>query len=220
MLAMGCKNSTLCLVIKNLGPVFTLKIILSKIFCCCHYFCISFYIRRSNNNFRMRRDITLTRANQGDWNLIIQRIPDFPKKERKEIIRRYRFLKNGFFDSCFLGKNRQNEIVSMQCLIEPRHNELIDKKLRNVWPILKNNEVMLEELYIFPKFRTVGIFPTINLLILKIAQDKGYTGCRSFIRKENILSLNGFLGLGFKIEKLFTQINFLGNSWRFTKPLS
>lgn len=211
---MDCKRSTLCLAIENLGIPLTLKSALNKIFYYNHYYYMSLYIRRFNKKIRIRDDIELARPKQQDWEIIFQNLYSYSKDERREIIRIYNFLKNGFFDTCFFVKNRNNEVVALQCLIEPSHNEIIKKQMANVWPKLKNNEVMLEELYIFPRFRSFGIFPTVNHLMLKVAEKKGYSVCRSFIRKDNVLSLNGFLSIGFKIEKLYTQINLLGMSWR------
>jgi hypothetical protein len=212
--AMDFKRNTLRLAIKNLGVPLTLKSALNKIIYYNHYYFMSLYIRRSNKSLRIREDIELSKPKQKDLDRIIQNLSSYSKNERKEIIRIYNFLKNGFFDTCFFVKNRNDEVVAIQCLIEPIHNEIINKKMANIWPILKKEEVMLEELYIFPGFRSLGIFPTVNHLMLKVAEKKGYSVCRSFIRKDNVLSLNGFLNLGFKIEKLYTQINLLGMSWR------
>lgn len=213
---MHCKNSRLRLFIKNLGIPLISKVILNRIFYYNHYYYMSLYIPRLNNKTRIRRDIVLGRSKPQDWDILLQRLPHYSKNERKEILARYNFLQKGFFDSCFLGKNSNDEIVSMQCLIEPKHNEIINQRFSNVWPQLKNNEFMLEKLYIFPEFRKAGTFTTVNHLLLQIAGDKGYSVCRSFIRKDNIEALNGFLRLGFKIENLYTEINLLGRSWRGT----
>ena len=50
--------------------------------------------------------------------------------------------------------------------------------------------------------------------LMALARQEGFRLCNAYIRKDNIASLNGFLGLGFQIQKLLVGYNLGGFSWR------
>lgn len=207
-------HNILSLVIKNLEAPIIFKVLLNRILYVNHHYYLSLYLPRFNQAIKIREDLSLEIADSKGWEKVLDNIHFYQMKERRAILARYKFFQKGFSGCCFFGKNAQGEVVSMQWLISPKCNSMIKEKMFRLWPILKDNEVIIENLYIFPKFRNAGTFSTVNYLILKIAEEEGCSKCNTFIRKDNIKSLNGFLNLGFKIQKLYTERKFLGHHWR------
>lgn len=199
----------------NLGIKWTLLLFLKRIFFIDRFFCLRLNLVALREDLRVRSDIVIDRCKIEDFQKILNEIEEYDRLSRKQILAGYLFFKRGYH-GCYLGKNQQGEIVSMQWLLRPDDNKTTLKSRNRTMPILKKNEVCIENLYIFPKYRNVGFFTTLNMLILKIAKEEGYSICYSFIHRKNIKSLSCFLNIGFQIRQLVDSYNFFGFSWRST----
>jgi ribosomal protein S18 acetylase RimI-like enzyme len=162
---------------------------------------------------RLRSDIHLHGATEDDLGEIVRGIPDLDPASRKEVLARILFYRSGF-TGCYVGRGHRNEVVSMQWLIRPSDNPLIERRCRRRFHPLKDKHVLIENIFIFPAFRALGVFPTVNHLVLEIAKEEGFQVCNAYVRKDNIASLNGYLGLGFQLRKLLTSYSLAGFSWR------
>lgn len=213
---MYCKPGTLSLIVRHLGPVLSLKVFLGKIIKFDYYYYLNINLKKVNPSIRVRNDLELVRASEKDLQIILDQSHGYSRMERKAILSRLLFFKKGF-SNCYLCCDKKGNIVSMQWLIVPMRNSLIYDKMKGVWPVLKEHECMVENLYILPEYRKIGVFSTVNILLLKKALDDGFSVCNTFIRKDNIEALNGFIKIGFSLKRLFFAINFLGKAWRIPK---
>jgi ribosomal protein S18 acetylase RimI-like enzyme len=73
---------------------------------------------------------------------------------------------------------------------------------------------MIENVFIFPRFRGRGYLPFGTLQLLELAINKKYPTAICYIRKDRINALNEFTKLGFKIIKLVKEFRFMGMVWR------
>jgi ribosomal protein S18 acetylase RimI-like enzyme len=136
---------------------------------------------------------------------------------RTEVVARTLFYRHGF-SSCYVGRNDRGDIVSMQWLIRPADNTLLEKYLHRRRRLLNDSEVMIENIFIFPEFRRLGFFPSINHKLITVAQQEGFQACSAYVSKDNIASLNSYVGLGFRIENLMTGYNVAGQFWGLEDP--
>jgi len=218
---MGKKFPNSCIrfyfyVLNNLGIKRTIFLFLKRIIFVDRFFCLCLNLRALREDLRVRSDIQISQCNINDFYEILNQIEKFDKLSRKQILAGYLFFKRGYH-GCYLGKNKHGEIVSMQWLLRPGDNQITLKNTNRTMPILAKNEVCVENLFIFPKYRNLGLFTTLNMQTLKIAKEEGYSICYSFIHRKNIKSLNCFLNIGFQIHQLVDSYNFFGFSWRNTK---
>jgi hypothetical protein len=102
----------------------------------------------------------------------------------------------------------------MQWLFRPADDVELQERFRDRFYPLRPDEVLVENIFIFPRFRGAGVFPTVNHSVLEQARREGFRGCAAYIRKDNITSLNAYLDLGFRIRTLLTSYSLAGVSWR------
>jgi hypothetical protein len=162
---------------------------------------------------RLRSDIRFAQATELDFAEILRGIRAADRTVRKELLARVLFFRRGF-SGCHVGRDGGNEIVSLQWLIRPSDNALLERHYPRLFYPLEQGQVMIENIFIFPRFRGLGVFPTVVHDVLDTARKEGFRTCSAYIPKENVASLNGFLALGFQIRKLLTGYQLMGRSWR------
>jgi len=201
------------LVVSHLGVGIPASLLLKKIASVDHFYHLTAAL--DGLRFpRLRSDIQFEEAREVDFSDILQGIRSLDAPSRKEVIARLRFRRRGF-SSCTIGRNDKNDVVSMQWLIRPRDNAVLEKHFRRIYyHPLKGNEVMIENVFIFPAFRGLGVFPAVNYAVLNRAKEEGFRTCHTYIRKDNITSLNAYIDLGFRIRKLLSAYSLAGISWR------
>ena len=198
--------------VTHLGLRGTTKILLRRLFSVDHFYFLTVPLRRVHN-CRTRSDITLSRATEEDWEQILSGLGDLDADTRTNLLSRHAFYREGF-RHCYIGRTRTGTIVSVQWLIRPDENDVIRSKFRRMFYPLKSEQVLIENIFIFPESRGYGIFTTVNCLLLNLAREEGFQACTAFIRKDNLPSLNEFMKIGFQMQKLITAYNFCGFSWR------
>ncbi|ABS25415.1 hypothetical protein [Anaeromyxobacter sp. Fw109-5] len=166
---------------------------------------------------RIRTDIDFALATEGDFEEILQGLPAQDARSRTELVARLLFYRHGF-SSCHVGRNRARQIVSLQWLIRPADNPLLEKYLRRRRYLLSEHQVMIENIFIFPAFRGLGLFPTVNHATISVAMREGFQICKAYVSKDNVASLNSYFGLGFRIEQLITGVHLAGGTWGTIGP--
>jgi GNAT superfamily N-acetyltransferase len=177
-----------------------------------HFYCLSGVIQRLRFP-RLRSDIHVQEATEADFAEILRGLGRLDAASRKEVVTRLLFHRRNV-PGCHVGRNEQGDIVSMQWLIRPQDGHALGRHARRLYYPLSKHEVMLENIFVFPSFRGMGVFATVNHGLLERARSEGFHACNTYVRKDNVESLNGFLDLGFRIRKLLTGYNVAGMSWR------
>ncbi len=162
---------------------------------------------------RLRSDIRFARATADDFAEIERGIPALDAESRREVVTRVLFFRRGF-SGCYLGRSERGEVVAMQWLVRPQENALLQTHFPRLFYPLREREVMTENVFIYPRFRGLGTFTTLKHHVLSLARDEGFRTCQCYVRKDNLVSLNGLLALGFQVQRLLTAYSLLGRSWR------
>jgi GNAT superfamily N-acetyltransferase len=101
------------------------------------------------------------------------------------------------FETCYVAITPDNTPCCRLWLIDASQNE----KLRNTWgetfPELKENEVLIENVFTIPKFRGFGILPVAVDEVVRIAKDKGLKYAITFGETKNDLTTRSFAYAGF-----------------------
>lgn len=176
-----------------------------------HVYCLTAPINRLRFP-RLRADVGFALATAADFDEILEGIAALDALSRTELVARLLFFRHGF-TSCYVGRNRAGRIVSLQWLIRPADNALLLKHLSRRRYLLGDDQVMIENIFIFPAFRGLGLFPTINDATLGAARREGFQICKAYVGKENVASLNSYFSLGFRIERLITGYHVAGRTF-------
>jgi hypothetical protein len=162
---------------------------------------------------RLRLDLSFAPATEDDFDEMAQGLGALDPAARKDVVTRLLFRRRGF-SGCYVGRSAEGDLVSVQWLVRPRENPLLQVQFPRLYYPLRDGEVMLENVFVYPRFRGIGVFPTVNHHVVSVARSEGFRGCHAYIRKDNLVSLNGFLSMGFQLQRLLTGYNLAGLSWR------
>jgi GNAT superfamily N-acetyltransferase len=162
---------------------------------------------------RARADLRFAPATPADFDEIARSVGEVAPAARKDLVTRLIFHRHGFAGG-FLGRTASGELVSMQWLVRPRENPLLEAHYPRLFYPLRDDEIMLENVFVYPRHRGLGAFWASNRHLVELARSEGYRAASVYIRKDNIASLNGFLGMGFQLRQLLTGYNVAGFSWR------
>jgi RimJ/RimL family protein N-acetyltransferase len=133
-------------------------------------------------------------------------------QEKPELLTRLVFFRNGFTNCYTLRVD--GVIAYLHWIIYPGENEIIQKSYRRRFLPLRPNEVMIENAFTFPAYRGRGFLAFATAQLSKMAKDQGYKRVITYVRKDKIDALNGFMRLGFRIERIVREYKLLGNAWR------
>jgi hypothetical protein len=164
---------------------------------------------------RLRSDLRFAEATEADFAEIVRGIGALDVASRKEVMARVLFRRRAP-RGCTIGRDEQGALVSMQWLVRPADDAALQDWFRARYGPLRPDEVLIENIFIFPRFRAAGVFPTVNHEVLELARREGFRVCAAHIRKDNIASLNAYLDLGFRMRGLLTSYSLAGVSWRTT----
>lgn len=193
-----------------LGYKSALKIFLNNLAKISHYYVLHRKLASfdTKNLPRAIIPLQLKIINNSDLEAITKMIPMLDFSSRKELVVRLLFYKAGF-RNCYVSKTPEGKIACIQWLIYPSENEVINRHFRNRFYPLKKNQVMIENIFTFPKFRGMGVMSKATAEVMAIAREAGYENAITYVKKESLGALNLFMGLGFKINKLIIEYKVL-----------
>jgi hypothetical protein len=200
------------LVVSNLGFWTPVRYALRRLAHVDHFYLMSAALGRLRFP-RLRSDLRFAEATEGDFEEAARGLKALELDARREVVTRLRFHRGGV-PGCHVGRDARGELVSLQWLVRPRDNAALTAACPNLYYPLEPDEVMIENVFVFPSFRGLGCFETANHAVLDLALREGFRRCHTYVRKDNVASINGNLDLGFRIRKLLTSYSVAGVSWR------
>jgi len=113
-----------------------------------------------------------------------------------EILRRISFYERGF-DACYLASTDSGDVCHVAWLLSVSHNDLIRSQYPAGMCKLEKDEVLLENIFTFPRYRSKGIMTSVTLLLANLARKQGFRRVLAYVDIENKASLRAFLRVGF-----------------------
>ncbi len=162
---------------------------------------------------RLRTDLRFTGATEADFAEMVRGLRELDVASRREVLSRVFFGRRAP-RSCAIGRDGQGALVSMQWLFRPADGAALNEWFPNRYYPLRPDEVLIENIFIYPRVRAGGVFPTVNHNVLDDARREGFRRCAAYVRKDNVASLNAYLDLGFRMRRLLTAYSVAGVSWR------
>lgn len=207
------KAGQICNILKSLGLSGGSRLVRDTLFSVNHYYMLG----RSLNTpieypFFRKPDLSFLKVDDVTIDLMKEQVKSLPPDDRREMLGRLHFHTCGF-SNCYVMKAGE-EIAYVQWIIFPQENDVIASRFSSKFYPLSEKQIMVENVFTFPRFRGRGLLPFGTLQLLELARSRGYASAICYIRKENITSLNEFSKMGFKIMKLLKEYKVFGRVWR------
>ena len=205
------------IILRRLGIKNCLPFIYKRVFSVEHFYLLKRNLNEPINEIKFRITYSLEKIKEGDWNEISEVLKSADVATQKEFLRRFFFYTAGF-NNCYVLKNKNGEIACILWIVYPSENEKLRKHYKSDIFLLKQNEVLFENLFTLPKFRGFGFSPVLTSELLKLAKNEGYLTAIAIIysMKDRITSMNDMMNIGFKISKLIKEYRLFGLLWRVT----
>jgi hypothetical protein len=199
----------------TLGPKASLKLLLTRLFSVNHYYVLEKSLTGRIDAHKIRLPIVVKQADDADMEQAAKYIPQLNLESKMDLISRLLFYRTGI-KQCYFATAGAGEAAYLQWLIYPTENDTIQKHFRGIFSPLRDGQILVENVFTFPKFRGHGLMVHITAELLKIAQSAGYKSAMMYIRKDRIESLNQNMMLEFKITSMLREYKFLGTTRRAT----
>ncbi len=131
----------------------------------------------------------------------MQEIFDLLAQENRDSIMQLVFRKI-FYDygltNCYLARTMtNNQPCYIQWMVSSQDMRQSKGKVRECYPLIAPNEVMLEHAYTFKKYRGQGLMSSVMVKLADIAKAQGYQQMISYVERDNMASLKGCEKAGF-----------------------
>jgi RimJ/RimL family protein N-acetyltransferase len=114
--------------------------------------------------------------------------------------------------------DRDGAPVYAQWLVRPRDQRIIDAHSPGRYPVLRDDEVLLEGAYTFTRFRGIGAMPDGMGQLLAIARAEGFAHAITYVAADNIPSLRGCARVGFRPDHQRENHHRLGSTRSVARP--
>ena len=195
--------------VKNLIWVFIKNIIRIN-----HCYILQRNMRNLVSSGNNRRKWKVRVATDDDIKEIRESIRNLDDASKKEVVVRLLFYHSGF-KNCYIARTSDGDIAYIQWLIYPYENNIIRKHYRYRFHELREKQVMVENVFTYPKYRGYGLMRDMTNELLNIAKEKGYNSAIIYVRKDLTDVINDRIVNGFKITKIVTELKIFGYCKRF-----
>jgi hypothetical protein len=130
------------------------------------------------------------------------------EEDRRELLARIHFYELGF--TKLYGVWVEDEIAYIQWLIMPDENPVIRSRYHRLFFELKPGQVLLENVFTFPRYRGFGYLPFVSEQLLLKAKEAGFQTVIAYIRDDKLTTLNEFVQMGFRFVNLLRIIQLFG----------
>ena len=199
-------------VVKELGLKASLKLLGSRILSINYYYVLRKNLLEAGPDNPVKNKMEISPLCEGDLGGILNSLGACNAAEKRDVLSYVLFYQSGF-KNCYVMR-RDDNVAYMQTLILPTDNALITDKYRRKFYPLKDTQVMIENVFTFPKYRGLGCFQSGTLQVLALARAQGYRSALCYVRKERVAALTDLVNMGFKITKIMPEYKIFGRVWR------
>lgn len=199
-------------ILRALGPRAFVRLLIPALFSVNHYYLLGKNLLTPGEPLVINPKKRLSLITEEDIAYLRNNLDSFNTEDRREILTRLLFYENGFTNCYVVGHG--DEIAYIQWIIFPAENALITQNYSGRYYPLTSKQVMIENVFTFPRYRGRGYFQDGTQQLLELAKSNGYCSAICYIRKDRIVPLNEITQMGFRIMKMMREYKFLGKAWR------
>ena len=144
-----------------------------------------------------RTSFSLQPASPEAFQRILARLNEEKGRDVFEILRRVSFYERGF-DACYLALTDSGDVCHIAWLLSARHNDLIRSQYPPGMDGLREDKVIVENIFTFPRYRGKGIMLSVLQQLEDLARKQGARRVVAYVDATNTPSLKGFDRAGYK----------------------
>lgn len=103
-------------------------------------------------------------------------------------------------ETLYVAADEHGEPAYAQWLTRARDQALVHEHSPGRYPVLDEDEVLLEGAYTFARFRRMGMMADGMVQLLEIARDEGRSAAYTYVEADNVPSLRGCANVGFELN--------------------
>lgn len=203
----------LSFVVETLRPGSFLRLLASRLFSKNHYYLLEMDL--CTGSYPTRRPdsrIQLKLMEEDDLAEIRRSLCSLDEQDKREVLARIFFYWDGF-RNCYVAK-AGGEITAIAWILYPEESQRLQKKYPSKFHPLESSQVMIENVFTFPRFRRMGFMRSAVEALLDVARGRNFSSAVCYIRKDRLDSLNAFISMGFRLVKIMPEYKFLGHESR------
>ena len=172
------------------------------------------YLKGKNKPYSSRVEYSLELGTEEDLQEVLVKSRTESKESVHELLQRKWFYDCGFHE-CYVGRiSDTGELCHIQWFVPSEVDGKVLKDFRSRLPQLKNDEILIENVYTFEKYRRNRIMLSVTSALCDLARDKGVNRAIAYVRRDNIAALEGFEKAGFKKFEEIPELKFLFHTRR------
>jgi ribosomal protein S18 acetylase RimI-like enzyme len=200
-------------ILKELGLKASLRLLGSRLLSMNHYYVLRKNLMEAQSELPpSRHKLEVAPISERDISQILSDLDACNSTEKRDVLAYLLFYQSGF-KNCYVMR-RDDKVAYMQTLIYSEDNALITEKYRSKFYPLKDNQVMIENVFTFPAYRGLGCFQSGTTQLLDLARARGCRSALCYVRKDRVAALTELVNMGFKITKIMPEYKIFGKVWR------
>lgn len=141
------------------------------------------------------------------------------KDSAHELVQRVWFYESGF-RNCYIARTADTgEICHLQWLLSPDENDVVNKGFGSRLPRIKEEEILIENVYTPEKFRRNGLLLSVTAELCELARNQGSRRIVVHVRKNNNSAMEGYTKIGFKEFEVVQERKLLFHTRRTHSPV-
>ena len=166
-------------------------------------------LQTDNGHIPCGIEYSLRPASKEDMEEVLRISRSESRESVYDLIQRKWFCESGFYD-CYIARTADtNDPCYIQWLVTSANVHMVSRGFRCRFPRLREDEVLVENVYTFEKYRGKGVMPSAIDVLSRLARRKGFKRMLTCVREDNTYSLRGFEKAGFKKFGEIREIRFL-----------
>ena len=142
--------------------------------------------------------ISIREFNQSDFAYFDNLIKTIPVDRDTYLLYNRLNLMKTDLKACYIGVTDDNTRCYIIWMINSDENDNLRKIFGNFFPLLKEDEILLEDVYVTKKFRGVSIYTNATSLVCEIAKKAGKHRAITFVDEKNASAIRASQKIGFK----------------------
>ncbi|UCB42523.1 MAG: GNAT family N-acetyltransferase [Dehalococcoidales bacterium] len=150
-----------------------------------------------------RLEYTLRPVSQDDIKEVLSVVREESKESAHDLIQRAWFYESGFHN-CYVARTTDtDQLCHIQWLVSAEADKEAIRNFGSRLPTLKDDEILIENMYTFEKYRGNYIMSSLTTRLCEMARNKGFKRALAYVRPDNTASLKGLESIGFsKFEEI------------------
>lgn len=184
------------LLVRKGGLGVLMRLIFSRIYSTIHYVWLAKELDPQDIFIAPHISFSLEPGSDEAFKNLASRLNEERGRDVFEILRRISFYARGF-EACYFFSTDTGDVCHIAWLLTASHNPLIRSQYPAGTDQLGEREVLVENIFTFPRYRGKGIMVSVLGQLEDLARKQGFRRMVAYVEVKNTASLKGFEKAGY-----------------------